>query len=118
MLKLRRGPIASYNLHYKLHHLNIITLEYSSKQYLYFLALKLRVERTRKSLVRNSRVLSGFSQLSTNQYLTTIPLKIRNITTRKNIRFCSKRSPFTLQRDSFCNAIVALLHAKKAPFTT
>ena len=40
MLKLRRGPIASYNLHYKLHHLNIITLEYSSKQYLYFLPLK------------------------------------------------------------------------------
>ena len=65
---------------------------------------KLRVDRTRKSLVRNSRVLSGFCYVSYTQWITSITASWRKH------QQC-KRTPFTLQKDSFCIPKRTLLHS-------
>ena len=66
---------------------------------------KLRVERTRKSLVRKSRVLGGFCYMSYTQRITLIAVSWRKQTQRK-------RTPFALQKDSFCLPKRTLLHSK------
>ena len=70
---------------------------------------KLRVERTRKSLVRNSRVLSGFCYVSYTQWITPIAASWRKHPHRK-------RTPFTLQKDSFCIPKRTLLHSNCSRF--
>ena len=65
---------------------------------------KLRVERTKKSLVRKSRVLSGFRYVSYTQHVTPIVASWWKQPQRK-------RTPFALQKDSFCPAKQTLLHS-------
>ena len=77
---------------------------------------KLRVERTRKSLARNSWVLNNFSYITNTQRITTSDSKINKKHERKNASFFCKRTPFALQLYSICIATVLHLHCKCSPF--
>ena len=77
---------------------------------------KLRVERTRKSLARNSWVLNNFSYITNTQRITTSDSKINKKHERKNASFFCKRTTFALQLYSIYIATVLHLHCKCSPF--
>ena len=81
---------------------------------------KLRVERTRKSLARNSWVLNDFSYITNTQRITTADSKINKKHERKNASFFCKRTTFALQLYSIyiatvliCTVNVVLLKSKR-----
>ena len=77
---------------------------------------KLRAERTRKSLARNSRVLSRFSYIAYTQRVMPISSKISKKHKLKKAPFCCKRTTLALPMYPFCIADVFVLHCKCTRF--
>ena len=77
---------------------------------------KLWVERTRKSLAQNSRVLSSLRYIVENHYVATLVLKIGNAINVKNTPFNCKMTTFAFHFSLVCIATVVLLHFNCSPF--
>ena len=77
---------------------------------------KLRAERTRKSLTRNSWVLSAQPYIAYTQQITIFATEMCNFTQCKSYPFHCKRTTFALHSGFRCIAIGASLHSKGTTF--
>ena len=79
---------------------------------------KLWVERTKKSLARNSRVLSDLRYIVDTQRVITSRTKVGKILIQKKRPFHRKRTTFALHSGLLYNAIGASLLSKCSPFVS